>query len=374
MMRRLIAVAVCVGLVSACAPSTPAGGVTATSLDRALFGQPEVLLRGRVLLPSFALKANATDVADNAMVVLSGGGGPLATGLADPQGHFTLYQPSEPAAPFTPGSDQFYKLEVVKRVPVAGGPTLLSLQTVLQWTAERKWRSISGETIIVNLLTTAVTLVQRDDAATDHGRIMGVVSGSDADSVAAFGGHAVIDLRARLAVLHEMLADNQDPGGGDRDYPAAVYTGDVVITDAASLAAAQGYGKIVGNLTVSGAEAAEVELPNLVWVTGNVTDSGSPGRTALRLPKLRRVDGAVTVSNATSLTALGLSKLTVVKQGLELSGLSVLGSLALAKLEMVGGTLAIRQNAQLPMCQATAVKDRVGATTADLTGNLGTCP
>jgi hypothetical protein len=429
-MRHLLVVTMCVAQLAACSPpsppvgvltpSAPPVGVPVTIQDQGLTGQTEVLLRGRVLLPRFGLTATPSDVADRAMVVLSAGAGPLATGLADQNGTFTLYQPSSPAAPFQPTSGYFYSLEVLKRVPTAGSGLLLSLRTFLKWDGS-KWLSVSGDSIVVSLLTTAVALFQFDDESSDFDRTMGVVSGSDANAVAAFGVHSVLDLRARAAILGEMLTDDRDPGGGDSDYPTAVHTGDVTITDAASLAAAQGYGKIVGNLTLSGSEAADVDLPNLVWVTGNVTDSNADGQTALRLPKLRRVDGSVTVAGSPTLTVVDLHKLTTVGQTLSVSGLSALADLQLQGLEMVGkdmavanlgaltgwtsarlasvgqtltiegngaltsldlpalksvgGLLQIRQNAQLPMCQATAVRDRLAAVpTSDLTGNLGTCP
>ncbi|HEY3803686.1 MAG TPA: C-type lectin domain-containing protein [Kofleriaceae bacterium] len=94
------------------------------------------------------------------------------------------------------------------------------------------------------------------------------------------------------------------------DPLADVYYGELVITSAADIAAAQSYTGVVGDLIVmpsNDTQPLDVELPNLTFVAGEITDCGEGGDqagiVAARAPKLAPVPQSETVSLAALQTA-----------------------------------------------------------------------
>ncbi|HEY1817784.1 MAG TPA: C-type lectin domain-containing protein [Kofleriaceae bacterium] len=89
------------------------------------------------------------------------------------------------------------------------------------------------------------------------------------------------------------------------DPLANVYYGELVITSAADIAAAQSYSGVIGDLIVAPSDDTQpldVELPNLTFVAGEITDCGGgqeeAGITAAHAPKLAPVSQSETVSLA----------------------------------------------------------------------------
>jgi hypothetical protein len=311
-----------------------------------------------MVLPGFGTKAFGSDMMASAMVSLTDQqGNPLASGLTDASGAFTLYKPT---MGFTPAAGEFYHLQIVKRMDRAGVGVLLSLQTIVK-RLDQNWASISGSSIVVNLLTTAVSLYAKEDGLTAFDSVLGLVSGPDFASVTGFGSHSADAIWGRAAMLTQMLQTYQDPvTGRDGQLATRAHAGDVVIADADSLAAARAYDKIEGHLTIAAGAPADVELPDLLWVTGNVTVAGSANPARLALPSLRRVDGAMTVADQTGMTALAAGHLSVVGQAFRLASLPALASLDLAALEHVGGD-----------CLISGLKNGTSHTLASLTSVAG---
>lgn len=171
-----------------------------------------VILSGQVVMPSaFAVQAVPADVAGQATVTMSAvGGEAVCAGLTDATGHFTLYQSS---TPFVPVAGGFYKLDFTKRL--TGGPSRnqVSLRTTVRWTGTA-WESISGGTIMVSALTTAISRIEEVDPAVQPDTIMNVVAVTDTtvttDGFSTYTPTAIADEEAKVL---DALAHDRDPLG-----------------------------------------------------------------------------------------------------------------------------------------------------------------
>jgi hypothetical protein len=353
-MRRHLTWMLSLLLVHGCAAIPPAQVLRAGIVDGAVHADRTVLLQGRMLLPGFGTKALGSDMMATAMVsLLDKDGKPVASGLTDAAGAFTLYRPTIAFAP-TPG--EFYRLEIIKRFDRSGTGVLLSLQTMVK-RLEKSWASISGDAIVVNLLTTAICLYAQDDGLTDFDPVMGLVPGPDFATAGGFGAHTADSIWGRAANLTQMLQTYQDPvSGRDGQMVTRVHAGDVVIDDGESLAAARQYDKIEGSLTIASTAPADIELPDLLWVTQGVTVAPAANRTRLALPGLRRVDGAMAVADQPALTTLSAGRLSVVGSTLRLASLPALPTIGMAGLARVGGD-----------CELSGLKDGLDLTLESLT-------
>ena len=127
-----------------------------------------------------------------------------------------------------------------------------------------------------------------------------------------------------------------------------VYTGDVTISDAATLVTAQGYGRIIGNLTIDPACNVAVSLPYLVEVTGYVDAESNEdaGFTAFAAPLLSTVGGNFTISFDTKLLTLTFTGLESVAGEFYISSPS-LTTVTFTNLETVTGKLTVSSNSVL---------------------------
>jgi hypothetical protein len=71
---------------------------------------------------------------------------------------------------------------------------------------------------VVNPTTTAVALIDREDAATAYADVIGKVTGANFDQVSAFTSHLAPEITARVAAVTAQLQQDVDPVG---DRPAA---------------------------------------------------------------------------------------------------------------------------------------------------------
>lgn len=175
-----------------------------------------LILSGRVQLPTgFATKATTADLVGNATVVLmTMSGTPLAAGMTDLQGHFRLYDSTNS---FTPVVGTSYILDVSKRVPACGTTNVISLRTYVQYTAQG-WTSITGATVTVNTMTTAMALIHLQNQAVPPADLMGKITVVGNNSTVGAGSpFNAVDVAAREAQVAGDLTGNRDPLG---DMPA----------------------------------------------------------------------------------------------------------------------------------------------------------
>lgn len=197
--------------------------------------------------------------------------------------------------------------------------------------------------------------------------------------------------------------------GGSGGVPC---TGDVLVNNADELAAfvARGCASVDGTLTIqqvtptiiaidlpllrevsgdlgivatigSGASTTTLNLPALTTVGGRLSVINSSALTGMNLPLLQGT-GAFDINNNARLTSLSAGALAHVTHFFSVTGNAALTTLTAPVLLSVGGNFTITGNASLPDCQATALKDRVAASTggiggtATVSGNnpAATCP
>ncbi|MBO9540811.1 hypothetical protein J7643_09495 [bacterium] len=207
--RALLALGVT--LLAACQVVEPTRPDT-QSVVRAL----DTVVRGQGFFPERMTAATGTDVTSYATVTLlePDTNRAIASGLTNAQGTFTL----APGGTFSPALNSYYYLQVTKRIGGAvTGDNQLSLLTVLKWTSTG-WASITNAvggagSIVLNPTTTAVALIDREDAATAYADVIGKVSGASFDVAAAFTTHTVPELTTRVAAIIAQLQQNVDPLG-----------------------------------------------------------------------------------------------------------------------------------------------------------------
>jgi hypothetical protein len=262
-------------------------------------------------------------------------GAVVAAGVTDATGAFTLYQST---TPFTPSTGANFVLEVMKQVPGTSGKGWASLRTKLTKTSTA-WDSITGPTIVVSALTTAVSQIDDDDPAIGYADIMGKVSGN---TVTTFGSHSATEVLAISDGLLQMLASGQDASA------LKVFNGDVTIADTTDLATYADYEVINGNLNISTSTLTDVPLPNLKVVTGFVNIASSSLTDLKGLSGLTSIGNELDIDASTGLTSLhGLEHLTSVQSRLFIRYCSNLQSLeGLQNLTYVGG-LYFHENTSL---------------------------
>lgn len=142
------------------------------------------------------------------------------------------------------------------------------------------------------------------------------------------------------------------------------YVGDLVITNASELAAAQQYTAVIGSLYIQVSDA-KVSLSQLAYVQGTVSTCGDAGDlplTTLEAPELLRFGGWLDLSCNPQLASLSMPKLQ--SAGNLWIGPSALTSLALPSLtaltEPMGSPLfAVSDNPQLNDCDAYRVLNQL---------------
>ncbi|MBO9540820.1 hypothetical protein J7643_09540 [bacterium] len=210
------ALALGVTLLAACHAASPQG--PAFSLSPAGLTQESVstVVRGTGVFPERRAAATATEVGSYASATLlePATGRAIATGLTDASGAFSL----APSSGFSPGLNAFYYLQVTKRVggAVVGG-NQVSMLTVLKWTSTG-WASITNAAggtgaIVVNPTTTAVALIDREDAGVSFANLIGTVSGAAFDQPTALPGNNLAAIGTKVAEVVGALQSDVDPVG-----------------------------------------------------------------------------------------------------------------------------------------------------------------
>jgi hypothetical protein len=325
MMRKVSLLTLAVATLAAC--QAPPGAVGPHDAP---------LLAGRVEFPGYTLKAESADVLQNAVVsLIDAAGATVAAGVTDVAGNFTLYRSTHP---FAPSEGQGFVLSVAKRVGGLDRP-VLTLRTEVVRRADG-WDSITGAAIVVNLLTSAVTKLDEQDASVNFETVMGMVQ---ANEPLAFGRYSPADVTAAKAALQASLSANSDPAG------AWLYQGSYTITDQASMEAFQRYDGLTGTLTLAiDSPLITLNLPNLRYIGGGLSISDNPTLENLDgLSALAEV-GYLIIGNCSQLTSIaGLAKLAKTHYGLTVSGNPLLTSLEGLDGLVVSGTVDISGNAAL---------------------------
>ncbi len=308
------------------APLAPgaAGANIAASRGAAIGPQDKrVILKGRVQWSDLRrLMATSTDVSQSATVtLLDDAGTPVVAGLADSSGDFTLYESTEP---FTPVADETFTLEVTRRGATDGSETLLSLRTIMQYTGT-DWTSISGTTVVVSALTTAVTQLEAANGAVGPADVIGIVSGTD---VTAFGDFTVENIQGREAEIVAKLAENVDPN----QIIGETIDGSVTIATAADLALLKNAKVITGNLNINYVGATTFDLPLLEEVGGAVTiqqvvEDGVGATDLAGLASLETIGLSLLVYDDSLTSLAGLEGVTALPGGLAISSAASLESL-----------------------------------------------
>ena len=257
MQRRPFALALSLILLSACqAPPFGAHAPVATEALTAGSSQKLGRITGKAHFPESWLQALPGEVTNQAAVALIDplSGVTLSAGRTDASGAFSL----TPEGSLSLALDSFYYLEVSKRLNGSAiGSDVVALRTVLKWTATG-WASITNGTggtgeIVVNPTTTAVTLLDYEDAAIAFSDLLGKVFGSPTYTmVTAFGTHTPESVAERAMAVKGRLASNQDPLGGARSV-----SGKLAPDDPGNPAVLHDYVK-----TVKGVQSVFVWIPS----------------------------------------------------------------------------------------------------------------
>ena len=310
------------------------------------FGPQEqgVILRGRVHWSTMRrLMATATEVGASATVTLyNAANAPVAAGLADADGDFTLY---EGTVPLVTSTGDLYTLEVSRRVPSDTQQSLLSLRTVVRNEGAGVWTSITGRTIVISALTTAIAQLEADNAATSLADVIETVDGA---TVTPFGGFELGAITARETQITADLTANTDP---NRIVPVH-FVGNVTIEDPADLALAQRIGSIEGDLTIRYTGGVAVALPRLKTVSGLLwIDSlvvGGQSATALPTVPLLTSIGGLTISGGAFTSLAGLASLTKILGTLTLTDVNALTTLTgLDNVTTIDGAIRIQRASAL---------------------------
>lgn len=327
-------------------PVAPTTGIASVAAPQAaaIGPQDRVILRGHVQWSDMRhLMAAVEDVASPATITLMDADGtPVAAGLADTGGDFTLYESTEQ---FTANTDELFTLEVTRRGATNGSETLLSLSTVLQYDGD-SFTSITGETIVVSALTTAITQLVEDDTTVDRADVIGNVT---ADVTPGFGAYTTDLINDRADAILAKLAANIDPNR----IVGETFTGDVRIETAADAALLKRVKIVTGNLRIDYVGAAELDFPRLEQVGGDMliwhmTEDGVQRTNLTYLSALRTIDGALTITENALTSLSGLGSLTAITGTLSISNCSELASFdGLDNLETIGGIFSVSNLAKL---------------------------
>ena len=223
MKRWPLALGIGLALVSACQPH-PMDNLTLSNPQSPDLQGPTLQtlsvgrISGKAQFPKSWLQAAPGEVVTFATVSLIDplDGKTLSGGRTDSAGNFSLTPDGSLSLPL----DGYYYLEVSKRLNGAAiGSSVVSMRTVLKWTATG-WASITNASggagdIVINPTTTAVVLLDHEDATIGFAQIIGKVSGAPGyTSVSAIGSHTPAAIVARATEVSGLLASDQDPLGG----------------------------------------------------------------------------------------------------------------------------------------------------------------
>lgn len=164
-----------------------------------------LVIRGRVEFPGRQLLLTPGEAASQATITLFGEAGQaLAVGLTDAGGNFSL----DPGAGFAPAQGSTYVLDAYKGAASSGiGAEVARLRTRVSWTGSG-WSSVSGTTVKLDALTTAVCIIQGLDPALRPSDVLFTVSGSTVtSSIGALARH----WQAVANLVTDLLAVDQDP-------------------------------------------------------------------------------------------------------------------------------------------------------------------
>lgn len=308
------------------------------------------LLSGRVVPPGLRLQATeASDILLDAIVSLSERDGKVrAAGLTAPDGSFALFRSADG---FTPAPATDYLLEAYNRLP--GSLRWAGLRTVVRRSDDgQRWRSVSGDPIVLSVETTALAQLYEEDPLLGFAGVEDRFAGG---VLSAPPGYDPAVVAARAADTGVRLRDGADPAGQN------VYRGQVSITSDADCAAYRDYDAIEGNLIVSG-----------------------PGVTALDLPRLKRLNGFFLLDGCSNLTSLqGLGNLrSILYAQFHAAGLTSLAGLekleftygfqldALPALASLHGPTALRAFTQLMIHDCPSLRSLAGLEQAKLSDML----
>lgn len=170
--------------------------------------------------------------------------------------------------------------------------------------------------------------------ATDGARADGTAPDASAAEDAALD-QAPVD-----GAAHDRPAADLTPPDGD----VTVCAGDRWAGTATMLDALAGCTVIDGNLSVTGNELRDVDLPRLTRVEGFLTVWGNPTLTRASFPALARIGGYLDVSSNATLGTLQLPALASVNE----------------RSLLVANNVLIRDNA-LPACQTDPIRQQLAA-------------
>ncbi len=174
--------------------------------------QISALLQGRVSWPTqdLRIQASLTDIQSQATVSLiypsdhaTRANQTIATGITNAEGEFVL----SPGNNFTTAAGSIFVLEASKRIDGPGHP-LLTLRTLLRWNGSA-WSSITGTTVQINALTTAIAIMSHYESSISSAlTIESAVGGA---IPAELGDKSSEDIEGLRDLVSQALFDNQDP-------------------------------------------------------------------------------------------------------------------------------------------------------------------
>ncbi len=168
-------------------------------------------IQGTVTFPDLNVQAAPDYASSNATLTLIGLADNLTivTGKTNTDGSFVL-----PLSGFTPAANSYFLLEASRGLNNhAAGNSVARFRSILKWTGSA-WTSISGATIAINSLTTAVAIESSlDPVNVPPSATMGKVTGSSLNASPALTGHPDSEITALAASIAACLTNDFDPVG-----------------------------------------------------------------------------------------------------------------------------------------------------------------
>lgn len=168
-------------------------------------------IQGTVTFPDLNVQAAPDYASSNATLTLIGLADNLTivTGKTNTDGSFVL-----PLSGFTPAANSYFLLEASRGLNNhAAGNSVARFRSILKWTGSA-WTSISGATIAINSLTTAVAIESSlDPVNVPPSATMGKVTGSSLNASPALTGHPDNEITALAASIAACLTNDFDPVG-----------------------------------------------------------------------------------------------------------------------------------------------------------------
>lgn len=161
----------------------------------------------------FSTKADITTVAPNATVSViypanhaTTPNKTIATGLTDTYGNFII----NPSASFVPSTNEIFILEAAKRIGSIGN-YLITIRTYIKWNGT-SWNSITTPNIFINDKTTALTIIDENNAAIVPLDTIGKIAVSGGSSTPSAVGTVTVQTILDVAgLVNTVLSDNLDP-------------------------------------------------------------------------------------------------------------------------------------------------------------------